>query len=263
MTAAFRQAAFLFCCVVATFLLATASDARDVRVGVFVTSLSGIDPSDGSFRIEGYAWFIDPAGTFEPDRDLQIIARSSSWRSIAAPGLGDGATYTVVRFGALVNQAFEIHAYPFDSQSLRLSVEAADVETGIAIRDGFRLRGFRRRLDCAEVLHSPAGTSPTTRDSSCRRRGDGLGRDLLPLLRRLFLGDECDDGGLERSDAHKNVVEGGGWHGSLLLLGDAGVIDGTISRYGMPFILPKYYQKVAVSRSAPRPASGSHNIYLV
>ena len=183
MTAAFRQAAFLFCCVVATFLLATASDARDVRVGVFVTSLSGIEPSDGSYRIEGYAWFIDPAGTFEPDRDLQIIARSSSSTLYRRTALADGATYTLIRFGALVNQAFQIPPYPFDSQSLRLSVEAADVETGITfVPDESDSR-------IADFVHAPgwrvSGLSFASQDVTY---DTGFGfRDAAPTFSRLTL----------------------------------------------------------------------------
>ncbi len=122
----------LFLLVVLTALVvAAASDAREVRVGVFVTSLSGIDARDGSYRIEGYAWFIDPEGVFEPDRDMQILARASSSEVFRRTMLEDGASYTAIRFGAMMDQAFQIRDYPFDSQSLLFAIEAADVDAEI------------------------------------------------------------------------------------------------------------------------------------
>ena len=47
-----------------------AAQPRDVEVGAFVSSLSDINPSDGSFRVVLYVWFNDPAGRFNVERDL-------------------------------------------------------------------------------------------------------------------------------------------------------------------------------------------------
>ncbi|MCH5378040.1 MAG: hypothetical protein JJ992_29130 [Planctomycetes bacterium] len=68
---------------------------HEVRVGIFVTSISGIDPHDGSFRIAGYLWFVDPTGTFDPEEDFELFARSATLDVFIQRTLPGGATYVL------------------------------------------------------------------------------------------------------------------------------------------------------------------------
>jgi hypothetical protein len=99
---------------------------RDIRVGAFVTSVSGIDFSDGSFAITLYAWFIDPAGQFEPERDMYVLSRSASISEVESGPAPGGGTYTTARIEATVNQEYSLLDFPFDEQRLSLRLEAAE-----------------------------------------------------------------------------------------------------------------------------------------
>ena len=102
--------------------------AREVSVGAFVTSISDIDPAAGTFRIAFYAWFNDPAGRFDPERDLYVIARSVTFSEIETEPAPGGGTYTIARIEAFVDQEFDFGKFPFDEQRLTLRIEAADDE---------------------------------------------------------------------------------------------------------------------------------------
>jgi hypothetical protein len=109
-------------------LLAAGADAqaRDIEVGVYVTSLSDISSEDGSFRMSLYAWFKDPAGLFDPARDLEVHARTSTVTVIETDPLPGGGTYTYLRIEAVVPQEFAFDDFPFDRQRLLLRLEAAE-----------------------------------------------------------------------------------------------------------------------------------------
>ncbi|MBB4123055.1 hypothetical protein [Martelella radicis] len=116
--------------LVLAFALAPESMAqgepRAVKVGIFLTSISSVTPSDGSFRAAGYAWFLDPTGTFDANRDFELISRSSTTNVFASTVLSNGSTYTAVEFDAVIDHAFDVGDYPFDSQVLRIKFESAD-----------------------------------------------------------------------------------------------------------------------------------------
>ena len=71
-----------------------AAQPRDVEVGGFVSSLSDINPSGGSFRVVLYVWFNDPAGRFNVERDLHLIARTASIDEIETEPAPGGGSYT-------------------------------------------------------------------------------------------------------------------------------------------------------------------------
>jgi hypothetical protein len=99
------------------------SGPAESRFGVVVTSLANISPAAGSFELTAYAWAIDPTGSFDGERDLQILARHASIEEVERATMPDGATYTAYRIEATVDQDFDLRRYPFDRQTLRLPVE--------------------------------------------------------------------------------------------------------------------------------------------
>jgi hypothetical protein len=111
---------------VALLGLPAPAGARDVEVGVFVTSLSDVSPDDGSFRIALYVWFNDPAGTFEVERDLAVLARTATVTEIETDPRPGGGTYTYARVEALVPHEFDFHDFPFDRQRLVLRLEPSE-----------------------------------------------------------------------------------------------------------------------------------------
>ena len=92
-------------------------------MGFMVTSLSRIDPADGSFDFAAFAWVVDPGETLDPAAQIQVLARRSSVETVQQTPLGDGATFTGLRIEATLDQAFDLRDFPFDRQTLRVSVE--------------------------------------------------------------------------------------------------------------------------------------------
>ena len=95
----------------------------EVKMGFMVTSLSRISPADGSFDISAFAWTIDPGRTLDPAAQLQILARKAAGEAVQRAPLGDGSTFTGLRLEATLDQAFDLRDFPFDRQTLRVSVE--------------------------------------------------------------------------------------------------------------------------------------------
>ena len=103
-----------------------AAQPRDVEVGGFVSSLSDINPSGGSFRVVLYVWFNDPAGRFNVERDLHLIARTASIDEIDTEPAPGGGSYTYARIEAEVPQEFDFRHFPFDRQRLTVRMEASE-----------------------------------------------------------------------------------------------------------------------------------------
>ncbi len=114
--------------LLATLLVAAAPASSEpapaeVRMGFMVTSLSRIDPADGSFDIAALAWVIDPGDTLDPASQIQVLARRATIETLHQTQLGDGSTFTGLRIEATLDQAFDLRDFPFDRQSLRVSIE--------------------------------------------------------------------------------------------------------------------------------------------
>ena len=101
-----------------------AAEPRNVRFGGFVTSISGLDPSDGSFRISAYVWTVDPAGTFDPASGLQIIARELHITDDSRMTLPDGSLYIGATVNAVIDHGFDMSDYPFERDTLTLTIES-------------------------------------------------------------------------------------------------------------------------------------------
>jgi hypothetical protein len=103
-----------------------AAEPRDIRVGAFVTELGAIDQEAGTFRIGFWAWFVDPAGTFDPVQDMYVIARDYTISEVQTGPAPEGGVYTTAFIEAEVDQSFDLDHFPFDRQRLGLRLEAAE-----------------------------------------------------------------------------------------------------------------------------------------
>ena len=121
--------AWLTAIVIATLLALAATPAMpqagpsEAKMGFMVTSLSRIDPADGSFDLSAFAWIMAPDGAFDPANQLQILARRSAIETVQQAPIGDGSTFTGLRIEATLDQAFSLRDFPFDRQTLRINVE--------------------------------------------------------------------------------------------------------------------------------------------
>ena len=144
-----------------------AAQPRDVEVGAFVSSISDINPSDGSFRVVLYAWFNDPAGRFNVERDLYLIARTASIDEIETEPAPGGGSYTYARIEAEVPQEFDFRHFPFDRQRLTVRMEARRRPSRICgssrtMRIPTRRTTFRCSAGRSTASRSTSRSTPTT-----------------------------------------------------------------------------------------------------
>lgn len=122
-----------------------AAKSRDVEVGAFVTGLRDINSNDGSFRIAFYAWFNDPAGSFDINRDLWVVGNSVRIDEVETEPNPAGGSYTFARIETQVDQEFDFRHFPFDRQSLIVRLESVEGVDGLRFipdPDGARISEY-------------------------------------------------------------------------------------------------------------------------
>ena len=101
---------------------------RVVYTGVYVNEIPRVDIQRSTFNIDLYLWlrFAENAGpiSFDPT-DIRFAGLSSGAFSHANPSeqrvMPDGTTYRLWRVDGEARNEFDLHRFPFDSQTLRLS----------------------------------------------------------------------------------------------------------------------------------------------
>ncbi len=151
-TAGLPFAARLAACVLSLLLALAAlalpaqAQPREVTIGAYVTSISGVNPGEGTFNVAFYVWFKDPEGRFDIGRDLYVIARSVKIGEVEAEPMPGGGAYTFARIEATVDHEFDFRSFPFDAQRLLIRMEAAESE------DAFRFVPDRDDTGVSEYL---------------------------------------------------------------------------------------------------------------
>jgi hypothetical protein len=112
---------------------------RPVYVGMYIFHVPELDLSTNSYLVDFYLWFrwqgddIDPSSTFEfmnlvGGWDLMAITvYTDDEGAPAIEDLGDGWRYQVFHYQGRFGHAFDIRAYPFDSQELVVMLEDTDL----------------------------------------------------------------------------------------------------------------------------------------
>jgi hypothetical protein len=122
---------------------------RPVYVGIYVNDVPSLDLDTNRYLVDFYLWFrwqgddIDPSSTFE------FMNAVESWDQLhaavytddddapLAEDLGEGWRYQVFHVQGTFGHAFDVRAYPFDSQEIVIALEDTDavVEDMIYVPD--------------------------------------------------------------------------------------------------------------------------------
>lgn len=129
---------------------ATASaEPRQVRLGVFITSVSELDAADGSFRLAGYLWLVGAGDPLDPQKDIELLARQEQVTPFVATRLPDGLSYVAASFDAVVDKAFDLGDFPFDRQDLTLTIEARDSSLSLSLVPDQRDSALSQEIEIA------------------------------------------------------------------------------------------------------------------
>jgi hypothetical protein len=131
-----------------------------LRVGIYLFSIQELDFAKHAFQPRFEIWWRWHGDDFDPLTTLQVVgARSMNVVPEDRRKLPDGENYLVARVEAVINQALDTGAFPFDSHRLSIQIESPyeddyvqfDVDTESSVLDpdafspGWRLGEFRIR----------------------------------------------------------------------------------------------------------------------
>ena len=141
-----------------------ATPVGPVKIGVFLFSVQELDFSRHTFHPSFEVWFRWRGDAFDPLANLHVVgARSMSVTLEDRRKLRNDENYAVARVDAVINQAFDAGAFPFDRHRLQIAIESPfeddylvyEIDREASMLDpevfspvwrlsGFRLREYRK-----------------------------------------------------------------------------------------------------------------------
>lgn len=101
-----------------------AAAPAEVRFGMYVTGIHGLDVVNNSYDMDLYVWWVSDRYVINPNSDFQIVnGRQWQVRSVNSRTLPDGRHYSAAFVSATVNHNWNLRRYPFDRHVLRVIFE--------------------------------------------------------------------------------------------------------------------------------------------
>jgi hypothetical protein len=114
--------------VLAFFALVSPPPPRVVTVGVYVSSIYGIDLKNGTFTVDFYLWFRWRGDDLKPLDSFEVVdGRVLSKSGIQRKRLGD-ESYANCRVTATITRPWDVRRFPIDDHVLRIEIEDSDEE---------------------------------------------------------------------------------------------------------------------------------------
>jgi len=105
---------------------------KEVKVGVFISNLFDLDFSERDVEATFWVWFNHADPGFSAEKGVEVVnARSANQLQYYRSDAADGSIWESVKYSALLNETWTLANYPFDRQTIRISIESsnADVRT--------------------------------------------------------------------------------------------------------------------------------------
>lgn len=84
--------------------VAAEADAKEAKLGVYVTAIHSLDVAGSIYAMDLYVWWVSRGRNIDPVSDLQIVnGRSWQVRSVNTCSLPDGRHYTAAFVSATIN----------------------------------------------------------------------------------------------------------------------------------------------------------------
>jgi hypothetical protein len=196
----------LFCCIgINKISFAQESQPDTVKVGIYITSIHDIDFKQKEYTISFWLWLKYKNRKFDFLQNLEVPQAKSVSRSFATVDSSGPEVYMQMKMQCVMKDTWKIAKFPFDRQTLRLSVENSqfDSRSLIFIPDSvgkhfdprFTLSGWT--IDSCIITNGikkyetafgdETMNIPHTEYSSFRVRL-GITRDASGLFWKMFLG---------------------------------------------------------------------------
>ncbi len=131
MTKTLWLSSLLFCSLLLVGFNLSAQDAKSdtVKVGIYVTSIHDIDFKQKEYTITFWLWLKYKNKAFDFERNLEIPQSKGVTRSFTTIDTTGGKVYMLMKIQCIMKDSWEIENFPFDKQTLRLSIENSQFDT--------------------------------------------------------------------------------------------------------------------------------------
>lgn len=176
-----------------------------VYTGIYVTSIHDIDFKQKDYNINFWLWLKYKNKDFDFLQNLEIPNAKSFTKSYSTIDTSNGQVYLLMKLQCTMKDSWRINNFPFDRQTLRLSLENSqyDSKSLIFVPDtagdhydkrftlsGWVIDSFTMRTAIKEYetgFGDPSLSKPHSEYSAFRVR-IGIKRDALGIFWKLFLG---------------------------------------------------------------------------
>ncbi|TCD08306.1 hypothetical protein EZ449_12960 [Pedobacter frigidisoli] len=186
-------------------LFAQAINPDTVKTGIYVTSIHDINFKDKEYTVNFWLWLKYKNKDFNFVDNLELPQAKTVTKSFSTIDTSGNEVYLLMKLQCVMKDSWAIDNFPFDHQTLRLSIENSqfDAQSLIFVPDTlgkqfdprFTLRGWN--IDSLKAssgikiyetaFGDPSVKAPHTEYSSFKVK-IGLSRDAFGLFWKMFLG---------------------------------------------------------------------------
>ncbi|MFT3679519.1 MAG: hypothetical protein QM791_04560 [Ferruginibacter sp.] len=122
------------CCSLLLLLLSPALFAQEekpdtVRVGIYVTSIHNIDFKEKEFTVTFWLWLKYKNREFDFQQNIEIPQAKTFEKSYSTIDTSDDKVYLLMKMQCVMKDSWRIENFPFDKQTLRLSIENSQFDS--------------------------------------------------------------------------------------------------------------------------------------
>ncbi|MBV9963736.1 MAG: hypothetical protein JO072_15955 [Parafilimonas sp.] len=195
----------VFCCFGRSALLAQNSKPDTVLTGIYITSIHDIDFKEQEYTIDFWLWLKYRNPDFNFSQNLEIPLAKSVEKFFATTDTSNGQVYQLMKLQCVMKDSWVITNFPFDKQTLRLSIENSQYDAKALVfkkdtlgqhydprftLNGWKIDSFRMTVSnrpYETTFGDPSLTVPHTEYSAFRVRMS-IKRDAMGLFWKLFIG---------------------------------------------------------------------------
>jgi hypothetical protein len=192
-------------CFISSTLFAQKSKRDTVLTGIYITSIHDIDFKQQEYTLDFWLWLKYKNADFDFMHNLEIPLAKTVQQSYATTDTVNGKIYILMKLQCVMKDSWVITNFPFDKQTLRLSIENSQYDSrslvfvpdtlGKHFDPRFTLQGWTIDSFHMAVAAKPYETAfgdpsylkPHT-DYSAFRVRLGIHRDAIGLFWKLFIG---------------------------------------------------------------------------
>ena len=120
---------FLFVVFFSIHALAQEAKPDTVKVGIYITSIHDIDFKQKEYAINFWLWLKYKNKDFDFLQNLEVPQAKTVSRSFATVDSSDGRIYIQMKLQCVMKDSWKISNFPFDKQTLRLSIENSQFDS--------------------------------------------------------------------------------------------------------------------------------------